>query len=100
MVFRGPGLLPEFPVTGDLTPMDLKDFSETGLDECLNFLHCCSHSYLCFSSTEQDRLYSGVKIKEAEGENNGKATSESGLALHGTSNCGMLRTARSGGSWL
>ena len=33
-------------------------------------------------------------------ENDGKTASENGLALNGLSYCGKLRTARSGGSWL
>ena len=38
--------------------------------------------------------------EEADRGNDGKATSESGLALNGTSYNRKLRTARSGGSWL
>ena len=37
---------------------------------------------------------------EADRGNDGKTTSESGLALNGTSYYGKLRTSRSGGSWL
>ena len=38
--------------------------------------------------------------EEADREDDGKKTSESGLALNGASYCGKLRSARSGGSWL
>ena len=38
-----------------------------------------------------------VEDEEEHRENDGKTTSESGLALNGTSHCGKLRTARSGG---
>ena len=38
--------------------------------------------------------------EEADRENYGKTTSESGLALNGISYYGKLRTARSGGRWL
>ena len=38
--------------------------------------------------------------EEAVRGNDGKTTSESGLALIGISYCGKLRTVRSGGGWL
>ena len=38
--------------------------------------------------------------EEADRGNDGETTSKSGLTLNGTSYCGKLRTARSGGSWL
>ena len=38
--------------------------------------------------------------EEADRGNNGKTTSKSGLAFHGTLHYGKLRTERSGGSWL
>ena len=38
--------------------------------------------------------------EEADRENDGKTTSESGLTLNGLSYCGKLRTVKSGGSWL
>ena len=38
--------------------------------------------------------------EEADRGNDGKTTSKSGLAFHGTSHYGKLRTERSGGSWL
>ena len=56
-----------------------------------------------------DRLFMTVwggreQFKEEDEEvdrgNDGKTTSKSGLAFHGTSHYGKLRTERSGGSWL
>ena len=38
--------------------------------------------------------------KEADRENDGKIISDRGLALNGTLYCGMMRTAKSRGSWL
>ena len=38
--------------------------------------------------------------EEADRGNDGKTTSKNGLALHGISYYGKLRTARSGESWL
>ena len=38
--------------------------------------------------------------EEADRGNDGKTTSKNGLAFHGTSHYGKLRTERSGGSWL
>ena len=46
------------------------------------------------------RKFSNMDRPEVDRENDGKATSECGLALNVTSYCKKLRTARSGGSWL
>ena len=42
----------------------------------------------------------GLEDEEADRGNDGKTTSKSGLALNGLYYYGILRTARSGGSWL
>ena len=55
------GPLPEFPVADGLRPLDLKDSSRAGIDECLDLLQCRSRGYPCFSSLQQDRFYCGVK---------------------------------------
>ena len=40
------------------------------------------------------------ETKRQREKNDGKITSESGLALNGTAYCGKLRTVRSEGRWL
>ena len=58
----------------------------------------------CLSRIVWPRLSYREQFKEEDEEadrgNDGKTTSKSGLAFHGTSHYGKLRTERSGGSWL
>ena len=51
-------------------------------------------------SCNSDQLMYKEGYEEADRENAWKTISESGLVLNGTSYCGRLRIARSGGSWL
>ena len=52
---------PEFSVADGLRPLDPKDFSKAGVDECLYLFQCHSHGSPCFSSKQQHRFYCGAK---------------------------------------
>ena len=44
-----------------LRSSDLKDSSRTGVDECLDLLHCHSHGSPCFISIQKGSFYCGVE---------------------------------------
>ena len=57
-LFLGP--FPEFSVADGLRPLDPKDSSKAGVDECVDLLQCRSRGSLCFSSIQHDRFYCAV----------------------------------------
>ena len=55
------GLCPEFSVADGARPLDQKDSSKAGVDECLDCLQCRSRGSPCISAIQQDMFCCGVE---------------------------------------